>query len=150
MINILDDRSEGEIGANIELGQSVGELRPSLAGNVPAKRAGSKPRYSQKKDERPLAQTHDYEGGLGSSSKMEHEPIYDSKEDPIPKAKRIGGNKGSVFVSGDSFGQNPMNRSSGHEKVKRGMPHRDQIAEDFLENDDDLQESGEINPSMFR
>lgn len=55
-------------------------------------------------------------------------------------------------MSGESFGQNPMNRSSGHEKLKngRGAPHRDQIAEDFLESDDDVAESGEINPGMFR
>lgn len=51
-------------------------------------------------------------------------------------------------MSGESFG-NPLNRSSGHDRFKKGMPHRDQIAEDFLE-DDDLQESGEISGLMFR
>lgn len=148
MINIIDDRSEGEIGPNINLGDSVGELQPK----------GSKSKYKQ--DHRPLGQTIDYEGGLNSTSKTKDQirqsqdninPIYDSKEDPIPKTKKIGGNKNNVQMSGESFG-NPLNRSSGHGQIqnKRGVPHRDQIAEDFLENDDDIQESGEINPDMFR
>lgn len=65
----------------------------------------------------------------------------------------MGGNKNNVLMSGESFG-NPLNRSSGHNQLqnagKRGVQKRDQIAEDFLEDDDDVQESGEINPSMFR
>jgi hypothetical protein len=41
-------------------------------------------------------------------------PIYDSKEDPIPKVKKIGGNRANInMMSGESFG-NPLNRSSGH------------------------------------
>lgn len=104
----------------------------------------------------------DYEGGLNSNSKTKSgimrasqddlKPIYDSKEDPIPKTKKTGGNKNNMMMSGESFGNNPLNRSSGHGQIKngRGIPHRDQIAEDFLENDDDMQESGEINPAMFR
>jgi len=106
----------------------------------------------------------DFEGGLNSNSKNKsgfrdsslddlENPIYDSKEDPIPKVKKIGGNKGNInMMSGESFG-NPLNRSSGHNQVKnggRGIHQRDRIAEDFLEDDEDVAESGEINPGMFR
>ena len=56
-------------------------------------------------------------------------------------------------MSGDSFGQNPLNRSSSGNngtKEKKQVPDRDKIAEDFLENDEDeWAESGEINPEMF-
>lgn len=181
-IDILEDRSEGELGANIELGESIGEIHPSLMhpgqimGSKEPKNAKSKPRYGAyeggaakaKKDERPLAQTIDYEGGLENSTQSKHrasgmlrsseddleKPIYDSKEDPIPKARKVGNGRGAshVFVSGESFGKNPLNRSSGHEKVRnaRGVPNRDQIDEDFLAEDDDVQESGELDPGMFR
>jgi hypothetical protein len=58
MINILDDRSDGEIGANIGLGESIGELNINKT-PAAAKRDGSrgKQRYNaaNKKDERPLA-----------------------------------------------------------------------------------------------
>jgi hypothetical protein len=44
-------------------------------------------------------------------------PIYDSKEDPIPKIKpKIGlktNGKNNVLMSGESFGKNPLDRSSG-------------------------------------
>lgn len=137
-----------------------------------------KPRYGgyeggNVKDERLLGQTIDYEGGLENSHSRGHNasgmlrssededlvrPIYDSKEDPIPKAKKVGGgNKANVLLSGDSFGGkgiNPLNRSSGNvqERFKNQEKnvHRDQIDEDFLNEDDDVQESGELNPSMFR
>jgi hypothetical protein len=102
----------------------------------------------------------DYEGGLHSLSKIEDDdfenPIYDSKEDPIPKAKKMGGNgnRANVMMSGDSFGKNPLNRSSyGKEMANNGKnrgPHRNQIAENLLEDLEDPNESGEINPSMFR
>lgn len=44
MMNILDDRSDGEIGANIGLGESIGELnvREPVAKRD---RSRSKPRY---------------------------------------------------------------------------------------------------------
>jgi len=128
---------------------------------------------SSKKDERPLGQTIDYEGLEGSASAYDgftdeqndsamkrddvaERPIY-VKDDPVPRPKNIGGRgMGKVFASGESFG--PLNRSSGgmQEKIRMGkngrnaVNERDRIAEDFLENDDDLQESGEINPAMFR
>jgi len=166
MINILDDRSEGEIGANIGLGESIGELNINQPKAVKRDGSRGKQRYNavSKKDERPLGQTigTDYEGGLHSNSKNKsgiiddlENPIYDSKEDPIPKVKKIraNGNGNINMMSGESFG-NPLNRSSGHNQIKngggRGMPHRDKIAEDFLEDDDDVAESGEINPGMFR
>lgn len=145
MINILDDRSDGEIGANIGLTESIGELNIKEPMQKPKKK-----RY-QKQDE--------YEGGLNSNSKTRsgilrssgddlENPIYDSKEDPIPKVKKIGNRGGNVMMSGESFG-NPLNRSSDHNQVKRANIHREQIAEDFLE-DDDIAESGEINPGMFK
>lgn len=184
-IDILEDRSEGELGTNIELGESIGEIHPSLMhpGQIMGAkepRAGkNKPRYGAyeggaakpKKDERPLAQTIDYEGGLENSTQSKQnrsgllrsseddleKPIYDSKEDPIPKVRKIGngGGRGAghVFVSGESFGRNPLNRSSGgQEKIRnaRGVPNRDKIDEDFLAEDDEVQESGELDPSMFR
>jgi hypothetical protein len=46
MINILDDRSEGEIGANIGLNESAGEL---LHGRVPTSKDGNS-RYNTRKD----------------------------------------------------------------------------------------------------
>ena len=110
----------------------------------------------------------DYEGGLNSHSKtksgivnvsQELGPIYDSKEDPIPKIKNTKlatakQNNTVIQMSGESFGGlNPLNRSSGHQimnKNTRNQPHRDQIAENFLEDEDEMQESGEINPAMFR
>ena len=128
----------------------------------------SKQRYGQKKDERPLAQTIDYEGGLENSAQSKHtasgmfrsseddleKPIYDSREDPIPKIKNKGQGRGAsnVFVSGESFGRTPLNQSGGHDKTKnaRGVSNRDQIDEDFLNEDDDIQESGELNSEMFR
>ena len=74
-------------------------------------------------------------------------PIYDSKEDPIPKQKKKGpggpGGKG-VAMSGESFGgQNPMIHSSGgmHEAIKNaknGKNNRgERIPENFLEEFDD-------------
>ena len=167
-INILDDRSDGELGPNIGLGESIGELDPhKFAGERPLNMnaIASKPKGVQRygkspvKDKRPLGQTIDFEGGLEGSnsnytedfndSKFEdlQKPIYDSKEDPIPKIKAKNKPSNNVFVSGESFGnKNPLNRSSGQMPKNGGF--REQIAEDFLE-DDDVQESGEINPSMF-
>lgn len=169
-IDIMDDRSDGELGPNIGLGESIGELDPGkFAGERPLNinAIASKPkavsRYakgpSPVKDKRPLGQTIDFEGGLEGTnsnytedyqndSKFEdlEKPIYDSKEDPIPKLKPKTKPNNNVFVSGESFGKNPLNRSSGQMPKKGGF--REQIAEDFLE-DDDVQESGEINPSMF-
>lgn len=49
------------------------------------------------------------------------------------KAKNKPSN--NVFVSGESFGnKNPLNRSSGQMPKNGGF--REQIAEDFLEDDD--------------
>ena len=79
---------------------------------------------------------------LQSSEDDLEKPIYDSKEDPIPKIKKVGNGrgKGNVFVSWESFGKNLLNRSSAgiQEKVRNGrnMPNRDQIDEDFLNEDD--------------
>ena len=72
-----------------------------------------------------LGQTRGYSttGGKGTN-----EPIYDSSEGPLPKKSN------QVYQSADSFG-----------KSKFGQ--RQQIKEDFLE--DDMDESGEIDPSLF-
>ena len=99
-----------------------------------------------KKDTRPLAQTVNYEGGKeGTHSAKTYDefddssspakkgfynnsevdllptPIYDSKEDPIPKIKqKIGqknngqnGKNNNILMSGESFGNNPLDRVSG-------------------------------------
>ena len=127
----------------------------------------SKSRYGQKRDERPLGQTVDYEGGLENSASKHNasgmlrssgddleRPIYDSKEDPIPKLKNKGQARGSgnVFVSGESFGRQAPSRASAHDKAKnaRGAANRDRIDEDFLNEEDDIEESGELNSDMFR
>ena len=131
-INILDDRSDGEIGPSYVyqgVDESLGEIKPGKLSKAAASKKGGK------KD--PLGQTMDYEGGLNSHSKIRisqegiENPIYDSKEDPIPKAKKIGGNgnRANVLMSGDSFGKNPLNRSSGGKEIvkngKKGVPHRE-------------------------
>ena len=89
---------------------------------------------------------------LRSSEDDLERPIYDSKEDPIPKLKNKGQARGmgNVFVSGESFGRAP-NRASAHDKAKnsRRAANRDQIDEDFLNEDDEIQESGELNSEMF-
>ena len=168
-INIMDDvRSSGEIGAEIGLGltESIGEIKPgNLYGKV--EETKKKSRYDVKGKKDPLGQTIDYEGGLSGTASHNNSkihlrtseddlgPIYDSKEDPIPKYNKKGnGMKSNVLMSGESFGKNPLNRSSGgfEEKIrnaKKGMPEREQIAEDFLEEDEML-ESGELNPHLFR
>jgi len=78
---------------------------------------------------------------LRSSEDDLERPIYDSKEDPIPKFKNKGQARGmgNVFVSGESFGRAP-NKASTHEKTKntRGVANRDQIDEDFLNEDDGI------------
>ena len=71
------------------------------------------------------------------------QPIYDSKEDPIPKGKKkTTGTKG-IAMSGESFGgSNPMIHSSGgiHEAIKNSKNpnknhYRGNIPEDFLEDE---------------
>jgi len=122
----MDDvRSSGEIGADIGLGleESIGEIKPgqSIVGKIDSSAKNAKSRYDVKgKKLDPLGQTIDYEGGNGNSrptiSAQEDEisPIYDSKDDPIPKQLKKGnGMKNNVFMSGESFGKNPLNRSSG-------------------------------------
>jgi hypothetical protein len=159
-INIMDDRSDGELGPNIGLGDSIGELdlgkfageRPLNMNQMASRANNNVSRYSKgaspAKDKRPLGQTIDFEGGLEGShsnytedyqndSKFEdlERPIYDSKEDPIPKMKAKTKPSNNVFVSGESFGnKNPLDRLSGPIPKKGGF--REQIAEDFLEDDD--------------
>ena len=91
---------------------------------------------------------------LRSSEDDLERPIYDSKEDPIPKFKNKGQARGmgNVFVSGESFGRAAPNRASAQDKTKnaRGVANRDQIDEDFLNEDDEIEESGELNSEMFR
>lgn len=130
---------------------------------------------SGKKDNRVLAQTIDYEdvpeGTYSDNDYYTEEsaqrsgakrgsiptkPIF-VRDEPVLRPRVPGGqrpNNGKVFVSGDSFG--PLNRSSSglNEKILKGkqsgINYRDKIDENFLEDDDDLAESGEINPAMFR
>lgn len=82
-----------------------------------------------------------------------NQPIMDSQDDPIPKQKKpkfgIGAKETSVFASGQSFGKNPLDRSSGYDKYKAKQGgKREQIAidEDFL---GEGPEDGELSPSMF-
>ena len=72
-----------------------------------------------------LGQTRGYSSIGGKDVK---EPVYDSSEGPLPKKSN------QVYQSAESFGKNKFG-------------HRQQIKEDFL--DDDLDESGEIDPSLF-
>lgn len=65
---------------------------------------------------------------LGQTWGYSKEPLNDSSEGPLPKKSS------QVYQSADSFGKN-----------KFGL--RQQIKEDFLE--DNLDESGEIDPSLF-
>ena len=147
-INILDDQSDGEIGPSYTYDQteSYGEIKP---GKI-SKEAAAQGRYKG---------ASNYEGGLNSHSGTQidienPQPIRDSFE-PVQKTKKkINGKNGQInAMSNDSFGKNPLNRSSGGDKIvkngKKGVPHREQIQENFLE-DDDYEESGEINPGMFR
>ena len=69
-INILDDRSDGELGPNIGLGDSIGELDPG-------KFAGERPLNMNSLTNQPKGksryaggayQTIDYEGGLDGSN----------------------------------------------------------------------------------
>ena len=79
------------------------------------------------------------------------QPIQDSQEDPIPKKKlKFKDNAmkdNSVFASGHSFGKNPLDRSSGYNKIpKQGKREQIAIDEDFL---GEGPEDGELSPSMF-
>ena len=57
------------------------------------------------------------------------QPIYDSKEDPIPKGKKHPAGPKGVAMSGESFGgrgNNPMIHSSGgmHEAIKNSKNNK--------------------------
>jgi len=211
-INMLDERSEGELGELDGSDESLGEIMPSNTNIVGRPLDSSKTRQSRygdqqsnqkptsmksaasrpanmmslkkdARDTRPLGQVQtvsNYEGGgeptasaydfhefddstdLGPSpqkARPRHDmdrPIYDSKEDPIPKNKKKGGNNSKlVAMSGESFGGNPIVHSSGgmQEAIKRGKQGKtrgEQIPEDFLENFDDALESGELDPALLR
>ena len=107
-INIIDDRSDGEIGPMMGLGESIGELNPSKASGkhaaspAPKMRGASRTkqgRYeggaaSTTKDERPLAQTMDYEGLEGSA----YDGYGDQSESP---AKRDDSVDRPIYVRDD-------------------------------------------------
>lgn len=192
-INMLDERSEGELGELDASNESLGEIIPSgtnIVGkpvdsvktrsrygdqsnhmqsaqkSLHSRPANMGPQLSHKKDNRPLAQvqTLGFEGGgertasaydyndfddstdmMPSAHKPRRKdiekPIYDSKEDPIPKSKKKGAGRG-VAMSSESFGgANPMIHSSGgvQEAIKAAKHgnSRGGIPEDFLEHDDD-------------
>ena len=77
--------------------------------------------------------------------------MYDSSDGPVPKGGRVQGRgKADVFVSGESFGGR-----GGQAAFKAGgrqaQQKRETIGENFLEDDEsDLDESGEIDPRIFR
>jgi hypothetical protein len=128
--------------------ESYGEIKPGKISGA----AAAQKRYGG----RTANQADNYEGGLNSHSGTQvdiENPIRDSFE-PVQKGKKkINGNKQINAMSNDSFGKNPLARSSGGDKIvkngKKGVPHRDQIPENLLE-DFEENESGEINPAMFR
>lgn len=157
------ERSDGEL----ELGavhESLGEI-PSKSSMAKAMKSvqGRGAAQGFRKDNRPLGQVQDgYEGGgartgsaddfdvadstdaLPSGNKLRSRkdidnPIFDSKEEPLPKTKQAGANYGrGVATSGDSFG--PMMHSSGgmQEAIKNAKNRRARgIPEDCLEYDDD-------------
>lgn len=192
-INMLDERSEGELGELDVSHESLGQIMPSntnIVGkpldsvktrsrygdqsnhmqtsqkSLHSRPANMAPQLSHKKDNRPLAQaqTLGFEGGGERSAsaydyndfddstdmmpsahkprrKDIEKPIYDSKEDPIPRSKKKG-TAGKVAMSGESFGgANPMIHSSGgvQEAIKnaRRASSRGEIPEDCLEHFDD-------------
>lgn len=142
-VNILDDRSDGEIGPMMGLGESIGELNPSSTNTKPGKTLDTGPRRpagrvkhryeggaaSAKKDKDPLGQTMDYDGLEGSASydgytdeqndspakrgDVADRPIY-VRDDPVPKPKTIGGRGGGGGkVFASGESFGPLKRSSG-------------------------------------
>ncbi len=72
------------------------------------------------------------------------DPIYDSGEGPVV-AHKNGKGTTTVYQSAESFGGSKI---KGRTANKFGA--RQQIKEDFLEDDgDEYNESGEIDPSLF-
>lgn len=157
------ERSDGELELDA-VHESLGEI-PSKSSMAKAmKSVHGRPAYpAHKKDNRPLGQVQDgYEGGgartasaddfdvadstdaLPSAHKLRSRkdidnPIFDSKEEPLPKTKAAGaGYARAVATSGESFG--PMMHSSGgmQEAIKNAKNRKSRgIPEDCLEYDDD-------------
>jgi hypothetical protein len=72
------------------------------------------------------------------------DPIYDSGEGPVV-ANKNGKAVSTVYQSAESFGGSKIKGRSTNK-----FAARQQIKEDFLEDDeDDINESGEIDPSLF-
>ena len=78
-------------------------------------------------------------------------PVYDSSDGPVPKGGRAQGRgKSDVFVSGESFGGRGAFKGSAA-RNPGAQQKRETIGENFLEDDEsDLDESGEIDPRIFR
>lgn len=162
------DASQESLGELIPQGSSlVGKPVEPKQSSKSRYGAQSKPQFhlSNRKDAKPAvgyeggaertASAYDYNDFEDSTdmvpSAQKHmtvkdydQPIYDSKEDPIPKTKKKGPGGGrGVAMSGESFGgQNPMIHSSGgmHDAIKNaknGKTRGDRIPEDFLEQFDD-------------
>lgn len=81
-------------------------------------------------------------------------PVYDSSDGPVPKGGRAQGRgKSDVFVSGESFGGRgaAFKGSGAAARNQNAQQRRETIGENFLEDDESgLDESGEIDPRIFR
>ena len=162
------ERSEGEIG-----GPSSGDISSDVrfpsnprsqhlsnrvaynAAQNAAKQRSITPNQAAARPSRhhELGQTYDFEQNQAQIDENDVEkPVYDSSDGPVPKNGKAvqGRGKADVFVSGESFG--------GRGKFKAGAGRggrndRETIGETFLEDDDDsqlVQESGEIDPRLFK
>lgn len=151
------ERSEGEIGP--PSGEDVSSMRyPSNPRSVGIservasannKRSATPNQFPQRPGRHhELGQTYEFEENKGIVGDAEvGNPVYDSSDGPVPKAgKGASRGKTDVFVSGESFGGRP-----GFKAMRNDQQKRETIGETFLEDDDsDLDESGEIDPRLFR
>jgi len=160
------ERSEGEIGAPVS--DETSELmrfpsNPRSVGHAAdrTKTGGMQggrsitPNTQRPARQHELGQTYDYEENKAVIHESDVDrPVYDSADGPVAKGphKGHGRGKSDVFVSGESFGgQQEKGFGKGPSGVKSAGQKRDTIGETFLEDDDsDLDESGEIDPSLFR
>ena len=167
-IDIMDDRSEGEVGPPVDDdGESIGEILDDAAkvNNILGKKLPqpSSSRYNAKLSAEKTKRSalskptpgsrSKYEGGLGynnATGSLEFEdfddsgalpgPIRDSGEEPKPINKKKTNGKSQVLMSGESFGgKNPLVGSSGGgNKIKNA---KQSIPENFLEDGDDYSDN---------
>ena len=96
-----------------------------------------------------LGQTYEFEENKAIGENEVGNPVYDSSDGPVPKnGKGAGRGKSDVFVSGESFGGRGFKANNA---MRSDQQKRETIGENFLEDDEsDLDESGEIDPRLFR